>query len=215
MNPASRASRRLPPLLIALTGAAFAHTGLGDAAGFTHGFMHPVGGLDHVLAMVAVGLYAALLGGRALWLVPATFVAVMAIGGALGMAGFGLPYAEIGIALSVVVLGLAVALRLSLPTLAAMALVGLFAVFHGHAHGAEMPQDVSGYAYAAGFMLATALLHCAGIALGLAGRQVRRAGRLARRASRRRRDGARRCRDPRGCRLTASPALFCSVFRGL
>ena len=101
----------------------------------------------------------------------------MAIGGALGIAGIALPYVEIGIALSVVVLGLAVALRMSLPALAAMALVGLFAIFHGYAHGAEMPRDVSGYAYAAGFMLATALLHGAGIALGLlAGRFAAQGG---------------------------------------
>jgi urease accessory protein len=153
--------------LLSLTAAASAHTGLGNAHGFVHGFMHPVGGLDHVLAMVAVGLYAALLGGRALWLVPASFVGVMAIGGALGIAGINVPYVEIGIALSIVVLGLAVALRLGVPTLAAMALVGFFAIFHGHAHGAEMPQDASGYSYAAGFMLATALLHAAGVALGL------------------------------------------------
>ena len=157
----------LAAVLIALAGPAFAHTGHGNVAGFTHGFMHPIGGLDHLLAMVAVGLYAALLGDRALWAVPATFVAVMAIGGALGIAGIGLPYAEIGIALSVIVLGLSIASRLPLPTLIAMALVGLFAVFHGHAHGDEMPQDVSASTYAAGFMLATALLHCAGIALRL------------------------------------------------
>jgi urease accessory protein len=153
--------------LVLLPGVAFAHSGHGDAAGITHGFMHPLGGLDHVLAMVAVGLYAALLGGRALWLVPATFVAVMALGGAAGVAGYALPYTEIGIALSVVVFGLAVALHVSLPTLAAMALVGVFAVFHGHAHGAEMPQSLSGTEYAAGFLVATALLHGAGIALGL------------------------------------------------
>jgi urease accessory protein len=153
--------------LLSLTAVASAHTGHGDAHGFVHGFMHPVGGLDHVLAMVAVGLYASLLGGRALWLVPASFVGVMAIGGALGIAGIGVPYVEFGIALSIVVLGLAVALRLSIPTLAAMALVGVFAIFHGHAHGGEMPQDASGYSYAAGFMLATALLHAAGVAIGL------------------------------------------------
>jgi urease accessory protein len=162
--------------LVTMTGAALAHPGHGDAGGFTHGFMHPVGGLDHVLAMIAVGLFAAHLGGRALGLVPATFVAVMAAGGALGMAGIAVPFVETGIALSVVVLGLAVALRMSVPTLAAMALVGLFAVFHGHAHGAEMPQDASGFGYAAGFMLATALLHGAGIALGLA---VAKLGELA------------------------------------
>jgi len=154
-------------IFLALTSAALAHTGQADASGFAHGMSHPFGGLDHVLAMVAVGLYAAMLGGRALWLVPATFVSVMAIGGALGIAGIALPYVEIGIAISGVVLGVAVALRLSLPIAAAMALVGLFATFHGHAHGAEMPPDVAGIAYASGFMLATALLHCAGIGLGL------------------------------------------------
>jgi urease accessory protein len=155
-------------ILIAMTGAAAAHAGHADAGGFTHGFLHPLGGLDHMLAMVAVGLYAALLGGRALWLVPAAFVTVMALGGALGAADYALlPYTEIGIALSVVVLGLAIALRVSLPTLAAMTLAGVFAVFHGHAHGAEMPQSLSGYEYAAGFLAATALLHGAGVAVGL------------------------------------------------
>jgi urease accessory protein len=161
-------------VLFSLTGAALAHTGAGGTSGFTHGFMHPLGGLDHVLAMVAVGLYAALLGGRALGLVPATFVGAMAAGGALGMAGLALPYGEVGIALSVIALGLAVALRISLPVLLATGLAGLFAIFHGHAHGAEMP-DASGLTYAAGFMLATALLHGVGIALGLA------AGRLSER----------------------------------
>jgi len=161
------AAAALLPLVL-LPGAALAHTGHGDAGGFAHGVMHPVGGLDHVLAMIAVGLYAALLGGWALWLVPASFIGIMAIGGVLGMAGLALPHAEIGIALSVIVLGLAVALRLSLPTLSAMALVGVFAVFHGYAHGAEMPPDASGLRYAAGFLLATALLHGAGIALGFA-----------------------------------------------
>ncbi|HKS65186.1 MAG TPA: HupE/UreJ family protein, partial [Xanthobacteraceae bacterium] len=125
-----------------------------------------------------VGLYAALLGGRALWLVPATFVGVMAIGGALGAAGYPLPYTEIGIALSVIVPGLAVALRASLPTSAAMAMAGLFAIFHGHAHGAEMPAEAAALSYASGFMLATALLHGAGIAIGLV------AGRLADRDAR-------------------------------
>lgn len=155
-------------ILVALTGNALAHTGHGDTGGFLHGFSHPLGGLDHVLAMLAIGLYATMIGGRALWLVPGTFVAVMALGGALGMAGYALFYTEFGIALSVIVLGLAVALRIDVPALAAMALAGLFAIFHGHAHGAEMPQDLSGYDYAAGFLLATALLHGAGLLLGLA-----------------------------------------------
>jgi urease accessory protein len=153
--------------LIALTGPALAHAGHGHAGGFVHGVMHPIGGLDHVLVMVAVGLYAVWLGGRALWLMPATFIAVMAFGGLLGIFRIADPFFEIGVAMSVVVLGLAVALRVNMPKIIAIALVGLIAIPHGYAHGAEMPGDVSGSAYAAGFMLATALLHGAGIALGL------------------------------------------------
>lgn len=147
--------------------AAEAHTGVGSTMGFGHGFGHPFSGLDHVLAMVAVGLFAANLGGRAMWLVPVSFVAMMAVGGMLGIAGVALPFVEIGIALSVIVLGAAVALNWNLPVAAAMTLVGFFAVFHGHAHGAEMPGDASGLAYGAGFMLATAILNAVGIGLGL------------------------------------------------
>jgi urease accessory protein len=153
-------------ILLASAGPAFAHTGHG-ASSLMQGFAHPLGGLDHLLAMVAVGLYAAMLGGRALWLVPAAFLGTMALGGALGVAGYALPYTEIGIAASVIVLGLAIAFRISLPTIAAMALAGLFAIFHGHAHGAEMPQTVAGYEYAAGFLFATALLHGVGIGIGI------------------------------------------------
>ncbi len=142
-----------------------AHTGVGATSGLVHGFMHPIGGLDHVLAMLGVGLVAANLGGRALWLVPASFVAMMAVGGGLGVAGMPLPFLEIGIALSVVVLGALIAAQVALPVAAAMAVVGFFAVFHGHAHGAEMPVTASGLAYGAGFMGATALLHAAGIGL--------------------------------------------------
>ena len=147
--------------------AAYAHTGVGDASGFVHGFVHPIGGIDHVLAMVTVGLFAAHLGGRALWLVPASFVTMMAAGGALGFYGVNLPFIEVGIALSVVVLGAVVALQANLPLAAAMGLVGLFAIFHGHAHGAEMPMDVSAAGYGAGFLIATALLHATGIGIGL------------------------------------------------
>ena len=142
---------------------AFAHPGHGDAVGFTAGFGHPVGGLDHVLAMVMVGVFAFQLGGRALWLVPATFVAVMAAGGALGMAGIEVPFVETGIALSVVALGALVAFGVKAPVAAAMALAGVFATFHGYAHGAEMPETAGGLSYAAGFMLATAALHAAGL----------------------------------------------------
>ena len=154
--------------LAGMVQAASAHTGVGDASGFMHGVMHPIGGLDHVLAMVTVGLFAAHLGGRALWLVPASFVTMMMVGGMFGIYGVPVPFIETGIALSVVVLGAVVALQASLPVTAAMGLVGLFAIFHGHAHGTEMPLEASGLTYAAGFLLATAALHTVGIGLGLA-----------------------------------------------
>ena len=147
--------------------AALAHPALGDASGFVHGFAHPLGGLDHLLAMVTVGIFAWQLGGRALWVVPAAFVSVMAVGGALGMAGVPLPGVELGIAISVIALGAIVALGVKAPVAIAAAIVGVFAVFHGHAHGTELPLAVSGATYAAGFLLATALLHLTGIGLGL------------------------------------------------
>lgn len=150
-------------LLIAAPTAAFSHTGHGDTAGLLHGFMHPIGGLDHVLAMVAVGVFAVVLGGRALWLVPASFVAMMVVGFGLGVSGVGLPYVELGIALASIVIGAAAALGRPMPVAAAMALAGVFAIFHGHAHGAEMPAGALGFEYAAGFILATAGLHLAGI----------------------------------------------------
>ena len=147
--------------------AAWAHPGHDATIGFAAGFVHPVSGIDHVLAMIAVGLFAANLGGRALWAVPLSFVSVMAVGGALGVAGIAVPFVEAGIAISVIVLGLAVALRWKVPVAAAMALVGLFALFHGHAHGTEMPVNAAGLEYGLGFVLATALLHGAGLSLGL------------------------------------------------
>lgn len=147
---------------------ASAHTGVGHVEGFAHGFVHPLGGLDHVLAMVTVGLFAAQLGGWARWLVPASFVSVMVLGGALGLAGVAVPFVELGIGLSIVVLGGVVAFNLRAGVAAAMALVGFFAVFHGYAHGAEMPESANGLAYGAGFVLATAMLHAAGLGFGLA-----------------------------------------------
>src|SRR6516164_6135806 len=134
-------------LAILTPAVAFAHTGVGDTSGFVHGFGHPISGLDHVLAMAMVGVFAWQLGGRALWLVPMTFVGVMAVGSMLGIAGIGVPFVEIGIALSVVVLGAIVAFNVKAPVAAAMGLVGLFAIFHGHAHGAEIPEDAGGVAY--------------------------------------------------------------------
>ena len=159
-------------VFLGATAPALAHTGHSDAHGFVHGFIHPLGGLDHVLAMVAVGLFAAHLGGRALWAVPSAFVALMAVGGALGMNGVSLPYVETGIALSVVVFGLMLATGVALPVGLAAGLVGFFAIFHGQAHGAELPAGVSGVTYAAGFMIATAALHGAGIGLGLGAGRV-------------------------------------------
>jgi urease accessory protein len=145
--------------------AAQAHTGIGGASGFAYGFVHPVNGLDHILAMVAVGAWAAQVGGRALWLVPCAFVGTMILGGVLGMMGVGLPMVELGIVGSIILLGGLIALRTRLPLVASMALVGLFALFHGHAHGAEVPVGSSAALYAAGFAMATGLLHGAGIAL--------------------------------------------------
>jgi urease accessory protein len=140
---------------------------------------HPISGLDHILAMLMVGVFAWQLGGRALWLVPMTFVVVMAVGGTLGIAGVGVPFVEIGIALSVVVFGAIVAFHVKAPTAAAMGVVGLFAIFHGQAHGAEIPEDAGGVAYAAGIMIATALLHLAGISAGfLIGKAGERYGSL-------------------------------------
>lgn len=153
---------------MALAGAAEAHTGAGATTGAMHGFFHPLGGLDHLLAMVSVGLFAFLLGGRALWLVPLSFVAMMAAGGVAGMEGVGIPFVETGIALSVIVIGGLVALGRSLPLAAAMSVVGAFALFHGYAHGAEMPLAASGLGYGAGFLSATAALHSAGVGLGVA-----------------------------------------------
>jgi urease accessory protein len=161
--------KTLLALVLALTPSlAFAHVGIGGAGGIAHGFMHPISGIDHILAMVAVGLLAAHLGGRALWLVPFAFIAMMAVGGALGVAQIEMPYVETGIGLSVVVLGIAIAAGANPPVAVAMALVGLFAIFHGHAHGAEMPETASGFAYGLGFVIGTALLHAIGLGLGIA-----------------------------------------------
>jgi urease accessory protein len=145
---------------------ALAHVGVGSTSGFMHGFMHPLSGLNHQLAMILVGIFAYQLGGRALWLVPLTFVSVMAFGGFLGVMGVPVPFVEVGIALSVIALGAIVAFGVKAPVAVAMAVVGLFAIFHGHAHGSEMPLDTSGFEYAVGFMMATALLHAIGIGIG-------------------------------------------------
>ena len=146
--------------------AAVAHVGVGSTSGFARGFMHPLSGPDHQLAMILVGLFAYQLGGRALWLVPLTFVSVMALGGFLGVMGVPIPFVEVGIALSVVVLGAIVAIGVRAPLAVAIGAVGLFAIFHGHAHGSEMPLNASGLEYGVGFMMATAVLHAVGIGMG-------------------------------------------------
>jgi urease accessory protein len=172
--------RTLAAVLMLAPTTAFAHTGAGYAHGFADGFAHPLGGLDHMLAMVTVGILARQLGGRAIWLLPTSFLSLMALGGTFGIAGQSLPWVELGIAASVIVLGTMVALGVKAPLAVAMAIVGLFAIFHGYAHGTAMPLDVSGIAYAAGFMPATALLHVVGIGLGfLIGRISEAHGRLA------------------------------------
>ena len=163
-----RTSLTIAAALTLVPTAALAHPGIGEMHGFVHGFTHPLGGLDHILAMVTVGIFAWQLGGRALWLVPATFVLAMAIGGALAMTGVPVPMVETGIAASVIVLGAIVALGIKAPLAIAMGLVGLFAIFHGHAHGSETPLAAATGVYAGGFMLATALLHMTGIAIGAA-----------------------------------------------
>ncbi len=162
----------------ALAGPALAHTGVGAVHGFGAGLMHPLFGLDHVLAMVAVGLWAGLTGGRARLAYPLAFVGMMVLSGLWGMSGAALPGVEIGIAVSVVVLGLAIALRATPPLAAGAAACAIFAIFHGHAHGAELPQGASGLGYGLGFVLATAALHGAGLAL--AGLLATRAPLLAR-----------------------------------
>jgi urease accessory protein len=147
--------------------AAWAHAEQGRAVGLLAGLHHPVSGLDHVLAMVAVGLWGAQLGLPAVWLLPVTFPMVMAFGGMLGLVGVRLPGVEIGIALSGILLGLAVLAKWRPPLWAAAAVVGFFAIFHGHAHGTELPAGANGLLYSIGFVAATGLLHGVGIGIGL------------------------------------------------
>ena len=144
-----------------------AHHLPGESKGFISGMSHPLHGLDHILAMVAVGLWAAQLGRKALWAVPSAFVALMVTGGVLGVSGAHLPMVETGIALSILVLGLLITTAARLPLFGNMALVGFFALFHGFAHGAEMPSTASTMNYFTGFALSTAFLHVGGIALGI------------------------------------------------
>jgi urease accessory protein len=153
-----------------LPGIALAHTGTGVIGGFQSGFTHPIFGFDHVVAMVAVGLWGAFLGQPAIWLLPVVFPVVMAFGGLAGVLGVPLPGVEMGIAFSAVALGAMVALALRPPLWVAAVLVGAFAIFHGHAHGTELPEAANPLAYGVGFVIATGLLHLSGIALGFLSR---------------------------------------------
>ncbi|NVK18520.1 MAG: HupE/UreJ family protein [Methylocystaceae bacterium] len=146
---------------------ALAHTGVGEASSLSSGFGHPIGGLDHILAMVAVGILAAQQGGKAIYLIPASFIVMMIFGGVMGVSGVALPFVEIGIMGSVIVLGAVIALGRQFTVPMSMALVGFLSIFHGHAHGTEMPLNASGMEYGLGFIAATALLHLAGLGLSL------------------------------------------------
>jgi urease accessory protein len=154
-------------LCAAWISVAYAHEGGGLAGGFSSGFLHPVKGLDHVVAMVAVGLWGVFLGQPAIWLLPVVFPLVMAIGGALGVMGIPVPAVETGIAVSAIVLGLMVLLAARPPIAMAAVIVAAFAIFHGHAHGTELPSSSNALAYSLGFVIATGLLHLTGIAFGL------------------------------------------------
>jgi urease accessory protein len=169
----------LPTVLLAAP--ALAHSGEGGAGGFLAGFAHPLLGPDHVVAMVAVGLWGAFLGQPAIWLLPVVFPLVMAFGGVLGIAGVPMPSVETGIAASAIVLGAMVAFAARPPLWTAAVLVGAFAIFHGTAHGRELPAGANAVAFATGFVVATGTLHLCGIAFGLLARWP--AGRLAVRAA--------------------------------
>jgi urease accessory protein len=164
-------------VLVLWAPAALAHTFGAHGAGFMQGVAHPFTGLDHLLAMTAVGVWAAQQGGRALWAVPASFVLTMIIGALVAVASIQLPHIEAMVAASVLVLGLLVAFQSRWPLAAGMGLVSLFAFFHGHAHGLEMPEAASPVLYGFGFVLATVVLHLVGIASArVSGRWVQAAG---------------------------------------
>ncbi len=160
------------PLLIAATQPAFAHVGAGAVSGFSAGLAHPVSGPDHLLVMVSVGLWAAMAGGRSVWLWPAAFLGSMLAGALMAMAGVALPLVEPTILASVVAMGTIIGLSLRLPTAAGAGLVALFGLFHGHAHGSELPLAADAANYLIGFTLSTAALHLAGMGLGLGLRRL-------------------------------------------
>jgi urease accessory protein len=153
-------------MLLAFPATAMAHTRGGEALGFLSGLKHPVSGMDHVLAMIAIGLWGAQLGPPALWLLPVTFPMVMAFGGTLGLLGVNLPGIEVCIALSAIALGVAIAFEARPKLWIAAVIVGFFAIFHGHAHGTELPAGANGLLFSLGFVIATGTLHLCGIGIG-------------------------------------------------
>jgi urease accessory protein len=167
-----RAIYLLTAMLAVVTSPVLAHTGIGSAFGFATGFSHPISGLDHILAMIAVGVLAAQLGGRAIWILPGAFVGMMIVGAVLGIMDIGIPFVELGIVGSVVILGAILAIGGRLPMALVLSLVGILAVFHGHAHGTEMPINAGGLAYGEGFAVATILLHAVGIGIGIGTRKL-------------------------------------------
>jgi urease accessory protein len=167
----------LSAMMLLLPSYVFAHVEQGQAAGFITGLEHPWSGLDHVLAMIAVGLWGAQLGNPAMWVLPVTFPMVMAMGAMMGLLGIPLPGIEIGIALSAILLGAMVVGEIRPKMIIAALLVGFFAIFHGHAHGTELPAGQSGMLYSMGFVIATGCLHAIGITIGLVNRWP--AGKLA------------------------------------
>jgi urease accessory protein len=154
-------------LALSSVNPALAHVGGGQLGGFASGFAHPIFGFDHLLAMLAVGIWGAQMGGRSVWTLPVTFPLVMALGGIMGMAGVPIPSVELGIALSVLVLGLAIAFAWRPFEPVALVIIAAFAIFHGYAHGAELPAAADPAAYSAGFVAATGAIHVAGIGVGL------------------------------------------------
>ena len=153
-------------LILALPGMVLAHTGEGITGGLMSGFMHPIAGLDHVTAMIAVGILGAFLGKPAIWVLPVVFPLVMAFGGVLGLVGVPIPFIEIGIAVSSIVLGLMILFAVKFPLWITAIIVAAFAIFHGHAHGTELPKAANALSYSVGFVVSTGLLHLAGIGIG-------------------------------------------------
>jgi urease accessory protein len=153
-------------LILGLPSIAFAHVGFGSTQGLAAGLVHPVSGLDHLCAMLGVGIWAAQRGGKAIWLLPLAFLAVMVIGGILGAAAITLPFADRGVVLSVLILGILITAAVRMPLVLSALIVGVFALFHGHVHGAEMPLTASGLTYGIGFITASAFLLFAGVLFG-------------------------------------------------